>query len=84
VLEGLAAGVPVLASNRGGLPELAGEDAVLPASDSAAWSAALSELWESPQLRERRGEQALRRARRQFGEAGYYEQLTRLYDGISP
>jgi glycosyltransferase involved in cell wall biosynthesis len=84
VLEGLAAGVPVLASNRGGLPELAGEDAVLPATDSAAWSAALSELWESPQLRERRGEQALTRARRQFGEAGYYEQLTRLYDGICP
>jgi glycosyltransferase involved in cell wall biosynthesis len=84
VLEGLAAGVPVLASNRGGLPELAGEDAVLPATDSAAWSAALSELWESPQLRERRGEQALTRARQQFGEAGYYEQLTRLYDGTSP
>ncbi len=38
VLEALAAGVPVLAADRGGLPELVGEDAVLPASDQAAWS----------------------------------------------
>ncbi len=85
VLEGMAAGVPVLASDRGGLPELVGrETTVLPAGDSGAWSAALSELWESPQLREQRGERALARARRQFGEAGYYERLTRLYDGVSP
>jgi glycosyltransferase involved in cell wall biosynthesis len=84
VLEALATGVPVLASDRGGLPELVGEDAVLPATDSVSWSAALTELWERPQLREARGQRALERARRQFGEAGYYERLTRLYDGVSP
>jgi glycosyltransferase involved in cell wall biosynthesis len=84
VLEGLAAGVPVLASDRGGLPELVGEDEVLPASDAAAWARALSELWASPQLREQRGEDGLARARRRFGEATYYERLMRLYDGVSP
>jgi glycosyltransferase involved in cell wall biosynthesis len=84
VLEGLAAGVPVLASDRGGLPELVGEDAVLPASDAAAWARALSELWASPQLREQRGEDGLARARGRFGEATYYERLIRLYDGVSP
>jgi glycosyltransferase involved in cell wall biosynthesis len=84
VLEGLADGVPVLASDLGGLPELVGEDAALPATDPAPWSAALSELWASPQLREQRGEHALERARRQFGEADYYERLTRLYDRVSP
>jgi len=84
VLEAMASGVPVLASDRGGLPELVGEDAALPATDPDAWSAALSELWESPRLREERGEQALARARRRFGEADYYEGLTRLYDGVSP
>lgn len=84
VLEGLAAGVPVLASDRGGLPELVGEDGVVAATDSAAWSAALSGLWASPPLREQRGEQALARARRRFGEAAYYDRLTRLYDGDSP
>ncbi len=47
VLEAMAAGVPVLASDRGGLPELVGEDATLPSGDPAAWSAALSELWKN-------------------------------------
>ena len=84
VLEAMASGVPVLASDRGGLPELVGAEAVLPAADVAPWSAALSELWNSSRLRAQRGEQALTRARRQFGEADYYEGLTRLYDRVSP
>lgn len=84
VLEALAAGVPVLSSDRGGLPELVGGDATVPAGDSAAWSAALSELWRSPGLRAERGAQALARARERFGEASYYDRLMRLYDGVSP
>jgi glycosyltransferase involved in cell wall biosynthesis len=84
VLEALAAGVPVLASDRGGLPEIVGEAGALPATDPAAWSEALSELWQSPELRARRGDEALMRAREQFGEDGYYERLMRLYDGVSP
>jgi glycosyltransferase involved in cell wall biosynthesis len=84
VLEALAAGVPVLASDRGGLPAMVGEAGTLPAIDPAAWSDALSELWQDPGMRSRRGEQAIARAREQFGEDGYYERLIRLYDGVSP
>jgi glycosyltransferase involved in cell wall biosynthesis len=84
VLEALAAGVPVLASDRGGLPELVGEDATLPPTDHRAWSGALSELWESPFLRQQRGVQALARARERFGEASYYEGLMGLYGRVSP
>lgn len=84
VLEALAAGVPVLASDRGGLPELVGEDAVLPAGVQAAWSNALAELWRDPAMRAARGEQALARARARFGEAGYYERLSQLYGRVSP
>ncbi|MBV8713245.1 MAG: glycosyltransferase family 4 protein [Solirubrobacterales bacterium] len=84
VLEALGAGVPVLASDRGGLPELVGEDAVLPARDQAVWSNALSELWHDPPLRAARGEQALARARAQFSEAGYYDRLGQLYGAVSP
>jgi glycosyltransferase involved in cell wall biosynthesis len=83
VLEALAAGVPVLASDRGGLPEMAGAGAGLPADDPAAWRAALSELWHSPRLRDQRGNQAIAWARDRHGEERYYERLTRLYDGVS-
>ncbi len=84
VLEALAAGVPVLASDRGGLPELVGDEATLSATDPSAWSAALGELWDDPGLRAERGRQALARARERFGEGAYYERLTRLYGGVSP
>ena len=41
VIEALAAGLPVLASGRGGLPEMVGEEAVLPDRDVDAWAAAM-------------------------------------------
>jgi glycosyltransferase involved in cell wall biosynthesis len=84
VLEALAAGVPVLASDRGGLPELVGEESTLPATDGAAWGARLSELWRDPRLRAERGAQALARARERFGEERYYNRLMGLYDEVSP
>jgi glycosyltransferase involved in cell wall biosynthesis len=84
VLEALAAGVPVLASDRGGLPEVVGGGAALPPADPAAWIAALSELWRNPRLRAQRGGEAIGRARDRHGEDGYYERLMRLYDGVSP
>jgi glycosyltransferase involved in cell wall biosynthesis len=79
VLEALAAGVPVLAADRGGLPELVGEDATLPATDQNAWSDSLKELWKSPDLRAERGTAALTRARERFGEDRFYDGLTALY-----
>ena len=79
VLEALAAGVPVLAADRGGLPELVGEDATLPATDQIAWSDSLSELWQNPDLRAERGAAALTRARERFGEDRFYDGLTALY-----
>src|SRR5581483_8395614 len=83
VLEAMAAGVPILASARGGLPEMVGSNG-LAATDHAAWSSALSELWERPRLREQQGNQAIAWARDRHGEERYYEALTRLYDGVSP
>ena len=79
VLEALAAGVPVLAADRGGLPELVGEDATLPATDQIAWSDSLRELWQNPDLRAERGAAALTRARERFGEDRFYDGLTALY-----
>jgi glycosyltransferase involved in cell wall biosynthesis len=84
VLESLAAGVPVLASDRGGLPELVGEDAALPATDQTAWSEALGEVWRDPGLRAQRGAAALARGRERFGEDRFYDRLMQLYGLVSP
>jgi glycosyltransferase involved in cell wall biosynthesis len=83
VLEALAGGIPVLASDRGGLPELVGPKATLPATDYGAWTAALSDLWATPELRARRGDEALSRARERFGEETYYRGLMHVYGAVS-
>lgn len=80
VLDALASGVPVLASDRGGLPELLGQEAVLPADDQSSWDAALGELWQSPEARGRLGERALQSARRVLGEDAYYRRLLEIYE----
>jgi glycosyltransferase involved in cell wall biosynthesis len=78
VLDAHAVGVPVLASNRGGLPELVGAEA-LPAEDHAAWAAALTRLWSDRGRRAELGEQVLDRARQRHGEENYYNRLLEVY-----
>ena len=80
-LDALAAGVPVLASDRGGLPELVGPAHVLPAGEAAPWSTALAALFRDPSARERAGAAALARARERFSEDAYYARLIEIYGG---
>jgi len=81
VLDALASGVPVLVSDRGGLPELAGADAALPAEDREAWARALARCWSDPPARRAAGERALQRARGSLGEDRFYERLVEVYAG---
>jgi glycosyltransferase involved in cell wall biosynthesis len=80
-LDALAAGVPVLASDRGGLPEAVGAEAVLAPGDAARWAEALARLWGDPARRAERGTAALERARRLFSEDAYHERLLEIYMG---
>ena len=77
VLDAIAAGVPVLASDRGGLPELVGAEASLPAEDVDAWAAALTRFWRQPAKRAPFAEGA----RERFGEERYLSELLAIYEG---
>jgi glycosyltransferase involved in cell wall biosynthesis len=78
-IEAMLNGVPVLGSDRGGIPETLGKsgsvlpipDRLTPASSSlptadeaAAWVKAILDLWDSPEVYERRSHDALAEAQR--------------------
>jgi glycosyltransferase involved in cell wall biosynthesis len=82
VLDALAAGVPVLASDRGGLPDMVGADGVLGADDAGVWSERLAALWGDRALRQARGEEALADARSRFGEEAHLRGLLDVYGAM--
>ena len=57
-LEAMAAGVPVVATRAGALPELVGEEHCVPRGDSSAMASRLADLWADPERRRREGERA--------------------------
>ncbi len=81
VLDAFAAGIPVLGSNRGGVPELVGPEAALDPEDPDAWAAALAALWADPARRTAVGNELLVQARGGLGEEKYYERLIEIYAG---
>jgi glycosyltransferase involved in cell wall biosynthesis len=80
-LEAMAAGVPVLASALGGLPEMVGAD--LPPGDSAALAERMRGLWRDPGLRLSQGAQLLGRVRADYSEEGFVERLLALYAEVT-
>jgi glycosyltransferase involved in cell wall biosynthesis len=81
LLEAMAAGLPIVATRVGGIPEVLsdGIDATLvPASDPAALAAALAALVDEPKERARLGAAAAARARR-LADEDVYQRLDRIY-----
>ncbi len=79
VLDAAAAGVPVLGSDRGGIPELIGRAAALDPEAPEAWAEALRALWSDPKRRSDLGDELLQSSRERLGEDSYYEQLMAVY-----
>lgn len=82
VLEGMAAGVPVIASSTGGIPEAAGGAAVLvPRGDIAALAGAIEQLVDDECMRRAYGARGARRAE-QMSWMHVYPQLQAAVDGL--
>jgi glycosyltransferase involved in cell wall biosynthesis len=78
-LEAMAAGVPVIASRLGALPELLGESRCLPPNDPHAVAARMRKLWCEPELRRSEGEALIERARSAHSEQAYVQRLLESY-----
>jgi glycosyltransferase involved in cell wall biosynthesis len=80
-LEAMAAGLPVVASDSGSLPEIVGEERCVPRGDAHALAAAMRALWDDPARRRREGDALIERVRERFAERRYVDDLLALYAG---
>ena len=78
-LEAMAAGVPVVASSLGALPESVGAARCVPPNDPAALAERMTALWTDPELRRTEGDLLIARARSRHGEGEYVSRLLDLY-----
>jgi glycosyltransferase involved in cell wall biosynthesis len=80
-LEAMSAGLPVVASDSGSLPEIVGPERCVPRGDPQALAAAIKALYGDPERRRHEGDALIERARRRFGEQRYVDDLLALYAG---
>jgi glycosyltransferase involved in cell wall biosynthesis len=81
-LEAMAAGVPVVASDAGSLPEVLGPERCVPSRDAGALAQAMRRLFDDPAARRAEGERLIERARERFGEERYVRELLALYESL--
>lgn len=63
VLEAMACGKPVVACNRGGVPEIAGQSGLLLEPDVTQWQRTVEKLLSDSKFRHRKGSEALERSK---------------------
>lgn len=83
IIEGMAAGLPIVATNVGGVPEIVQHDLtglLAPAADDASLAAAVLRLAADAPLRRRLALEGQRRARELFSEQRMVDAYAELYD----
>lgn len=79
-LEAQAGGLPLIVSDRGGLPELTDAELVFASGDATQLAERMRLMFEDLAFRESAGERALERARERFGETVYAARLGETYE----
>ncbi|HEX6459994.1 MAG TPA: glycosyltransferase family 4 protein [Thermoleophilaceae bacterium] len=82
-LEAMGAGVPVIATRAGALPELVGEDRCVPRGDAAAMAERLRELWGDRQRRHADGNELIARVHEHYGRERFTKNLLDLYARVT-
>src|SRR5262249_55685300 len=83
LLEAMATGVPVLASDSGEIPHVVGDAGrIVPEADESAWVDALRALLESPGLRQDLGARGLARAREVYAWPIVARQYLEFFDHL--
>lgn len=78
-LEALASGLPLIVSDRGGLPELTEPGLVHHAGDAASLGAVMRELFDDHARRREAGNHALASAQQRFSESVFEGRLAEIY-----
>jgi len=78
-LEAMAAGVPVVATAMGGLPELLGDGRCVPVGAVPEFSARVATLWADPAARGTEGGELIARSRERHSRERYSADLLALY-----
>ena len=79
-LEAMAGGLPLIASDAGGLSDLAEPNLRVPRGDVKALATTMRALFDDPAARQAAGERALARVRAEHDEDLFFERLNALYD----
>jgi glycosyltransferase involved in cell wall biosynthesis len=85
VLEAMAAGLPVVATNVGGVPEVVEDGAtgiIVPPKDCSALTRGIARLLRDPELRRAMGRSSARRAASRFSMAKMVEDYEHLFSGL--
>ncbi len=83
LMEAMAAGVPVISTTTGGIPELLGDEAgiLVPPEDSKVLADAIEQLMKSPDLRRKIGAKGKEKVKKEFAVDSIVAKMVGLFSG---